>query len=125
MNYCNCTQIPRITKDNDFRLSLHMTEIMCDGSIADLTDATIESVTLLHNGTIRAEYGEQEADKITYEFFDNVVIVNVFKSLPIGKYGITVKGKRDIDNADFCYNNEYVFEIVKYTKDAFIPCDGE
>ena len=41
MNYCNCTQIPRITKDNDFRLSLHMTEVLCDGSIADLTGATM------------------------------------------------------------------------------------
>jgi len=118
--------IPRITKGNDFKLSLHMTETMCNGGIIDL-DGTITSVNLVSsNGSkITVQEGNEENGKIKYnDIGDSTIIIAVLNPLPLGKYGVEVNGKRNSDNSDFRYFNDYVFEIVKTTADGFIPCNS-
>lgn len=123
---CTCNKIPKITKGNDFKLSLHMTETMCNGGIIDL-DGTITSVNLVSsNGSkISVHEGAEENGKIKYhDIGDSTIIIAVLNPLPLGKYGVEVNGTRNIDNSDFRYFNDYVFEIVKTSADGFIPCNS-
>lgn len=117
--------IPKITKGNDFKLSLHMTETMCNGGIIDL-EGTISSVNLIQSGAkISVQEGNEENGKIKYnEIGDSTIIIAVLNPLPLGKYGVEVNGTRNSDNSDFRYFNDYVFEIVKTTADGFIPCNS-
>lgn len=119
-------KIPKITKGNDFKLSLHMTETMCNGGIVDL-EGTITSVNLVSsNGSkITVQEGNEENGKIMYhDIGDSTIIIAVLNPLPLGKYGVEVNGTRNSDNSDFRYFNDYVFEIVKTTADGFIPCNS-
>lgn len=103
-----------------------MTETMCNGGIIDL-DGTITSVNLVSsNGSkISVQEGNEENRKIKYnEIGDSTIIIAVLNPLPLGKYGVEVNGTRNIDNSDFRYFNDYVFEIVKTTADGFIPCNS-
>lgn len=123
---CTTNNIPKITKGNDFKLSLHMTETMCNGGIVDL-DGTITSVNLVSsNGSkISVHEGAEENGKIKYnDIGDSTIIIAVLNPLPLGKYGVEINGTRNIDNSDFRYFNDYVFEIVKTTADGFIPCNS-
>lgn len=54
-------KIPKITKGNDFKLSLHMYETMCNGGIVDL-EGSITSVNLVSsNGSkITVQEGNEE-----------------------------------------------------------------
>lgn len=118
-------KIPKITKGNDFKLSLHMTETMCNGGIVDL-EGTITSVNLIQSGAkITVQEGIEENGKIKYhDIGDSTIIIAVLNPLPLGKYGVEVNGTRNSDNSDFRYFNDYVFEVVKTTADGFIPCNS-
>ena len=119
-------KLPRITKGNDFKLSLHMYETMCNGSVVDL-EGTITSINLvLSNGSkISVQEGNEENGKIKYHDIGNsTIIIAVLNPLPLGKYGVEVNGTRNSDNSDFRYYNDKVFEIVKTTADGFIPCNS-
>lgn len=103
-----------------------MIETMCNGGIIDL-DGTITSVNLVSsNGSkISVHEGAEENGKIKYhDIDDSTIIIAVLNPLPLGKYGVEVNGTRNIDNSDFRYFNDYVFEIVKTTADGFIPCNS-
>ena len=107
---CNCDNIPKITKGNDFKLKVHLTQISVGCTFNEVNVGAINSVYLVNRGTKEEIiYSEQPTNGInTYKLKGSDIIISMFKELPNGRYGIEILGNRN-DDSDFRYFNNEVF----------------